>query len=365
MTTRNARPVPVSPPPGIGGRPIRPPASPPAGVGRNTPGGVGGGPVQVRSVGMELSNDFSRPSVPPPERGASSEVRTAQQINRQQESYFESSTVGGEVVKAPSTSSYNRSEIEGYLDCSLSSITLAECNLTLEEGVQLRIDWTSPEGKSATSILDLDKFIGNVSGRLVWGHGTSDFSQSCENPSLDGTFLIASCLHNDTYIEDRLDLSSYITYISNPSGGGFGPVDSDFSEFMASPNWMNFTIITQPDMSSFLGHPRFRKAVSGVAHRAVDEAMSNMQYVMQRMAQQMVQQMVDEAMEMVRLRSDLRIEREMDQLVKTAAVNAAYSGINRFTIMQSEARQAYNAFAPHINTPQLSHMNTVAVRDRV
>ncbi|KAF7378122.1 hypothetical protein MSAN_00236500 [Mycena sanguinolenta] len=283
--------------------------------------------------------------------------RAVQQTNRYQES-FERSTVGGEVVK--STDSYtNRVEIEEYLDRSLDSKTLADCILTLEDGVQLRIEWTSLDDKPANSILDLDKFIGNIDGRFVWGNGASGFSQSCNNPRLEGTFLVASCFYNGTYTEDRLNLDLYIIYSSAPSGDsgpGFGPVDSDFSEFMAAPNdWMNLTIITQPDMRTFLGHPRFQKVVSGVAHRAVGEAMVEMQYVMQQMAQQMVQQMVGEAMAMVRRRSTLHIEREMNQLVKTAAVHtAAYSNVDGFRLMQAGAIPPYNAFAAQIKAPLLS-----------
>ncbi|KAJ6480341.1 hypothetical protein C8R45DRAFT_351733 [Mycena sanguinolenta] len=234
-------------------------------------------------------------------------------------------------------------------------MTLADCKLTPEDGVQLRVEWMSLDDRPANSTLDLDKFIGNIGGRLVWGSGASSFSQSCNDPRLEGTFLVASCFHNGTYTEDRLNLDLYITYSSTSSGGsgpGFGPVDSEFSGFMASPNdWMNVTIITQPDMSTFLGHPRFRKVVSGVAQRSVDEAMSNMQHVMQQMAQQMVQHMVAEAMTMVRSRSTLHIEQEMDQLVRTAAAQAAaaYSNVNGFRIMQPEAIQPYNTFAAQIN----------------
>ncbi|KAJ7206313.1 hypothetical protein GGX14DRAFT_568286 [Mycena pura] len=316
------------------------------GFGRNAgspPGGAGRNANPGRSTPVPQQFD----------RRATSPAQQFKQSDRP--GFFEATTFSGpmepvatDVTKT--TTSFNRSEIEEYLDRS-TSLTLADCTLTLEDRAQLRIEWTAPNGQPGTSTLNLDQFIGNHGGRLAWPG--SDFSQSCENILLDGTSLVAMCAQggeSDAYTGSHLDLDHYLTYTS---GGGFGPIDTDLCDFMATPNWMNFTVVAQPDMGSFLGHPRFRKAVSGVAHRAVDEVMSNMQYVMQHMAQHMVQQMVDEAMDIVRTRSEQRIERDLDKLVQTAASNVAYSSINQFVVMQSEAIQAFNTLAPHINAAPL------------
>ncbi|KAJ7088251.1 hypothetical protein C8R44DRAFT_751829 [Mycena epipterygia] len=225
--------------------------------------------------------------------------------------------------------------------------TLADCQLDFElSTLTVTINpWSSNDEFDSTTV-NLDDYVGNIGGVLVWGGEVVEFSQSCSSIELQGTLLIAMCSLDERgslndAVRSSLDLNDHIAYIS--SRRCFEAVDPDpaLTELMSSANWMNFALITHPDLRGFLNSPAFQIAVKGVAQRAVDEVMSQMKKEMQEAVEKAVAKVSTEAAEF--------IESEMDTLTKRATNAAAYSGLGQLTIMSLEQKRAYDRFAPHIS----------------
>lgn len=208
------------------------------------------------------------------------------------------------------------------------------------DGANLTISWTAIDKGVKTYTIDLDIYVGVANGRLVWGRGYTDFSRDSSSFKLDGMILVA----NINGRESRLHLERHIVYTA-ADGGSFGPLPEDpaFSRFMSEGNWMNLTIVTKPDMSSFLEDAAFRNAVSGVARRAVENVMLDTQFMMETI--------VKKSLEAIREQAEFHIEKEMQRLITAAAIDAAYSNIARLTMMGIDEKQAYNLFASRINAP--------------
>ncbi|KAJ7440194.1 hypothetical protein FB451DRAFT_141994 [Mycena latifolia] len=224
-------------------------------------------------------------------------------------------------------------------------MTLADdCQLELDGSI-LTITPRSPDIKFNSTDLNLDEYVGNIGGELVWGGDAVDavkFSESCESIRLDGTLLLALCRHGkDEPVQAELDLNDHIAYNSTRRCFVAVVPDAAFTELMSSANWMNLTVITRPDMRSFLKNPAFQNAISSVAQRAIDEVMNQMKEVMALA--------VEEAVAMVSAKSEEYVQREMETLIKMATKSAANTGLGRLKMMQLEQRRAFNAFAPHIS----------------
>ncbi|KAJ7267062.1 hypothetical protein C8J57DRAFT_1326534 [Mycena rebaudengoi] len=265
--------------------------------------------------------------------------QSKQSSQRQESSY--SSTTRREDVKQNFESS--RQAIEEYRTRTSTKLTLADCQLDLKLSI---LTITSTEVELSSNTLDLDDYVGNISGELVWANGADKFTESCESIQLQGTILRASCPRGrDEFVQAELDLNEHIAYNSIRRCFVAIVPDEAFTELMSSANWMNFTVITRPDMRSFLSNPAFQSAISSVAQRAVDEVMAQMKTVMTLA--------VEEAVAIVSARSEEYVQDEMETLVKMATKSAAYSGLGQLQMMQLEQRRAFNTFAPYISAPSL------------
>ncbi|KAJ7267090.1 hypothetical protein C8J57DRAFT_1326601, partial [Mycena rebaudengoi] len=259
---------------------------------------------------------------------------------RQESSY--NSTTRREDVKQNFESS--RQAIEEYRTRTSTKLTLADCQLDLRLSI---LTITSTEVELSSNTLDLDDYVGNISGELVWASGADKFTKSCENIQLQGTVLRASCPRDrDEFVQSELDLNEHIVYNSIRRCFVAIVPDEAFTELMSSANWMNFTVITRPDMRSFLSHPAFQNAIRSVAQRAVDEVMTQMKTVMTLA--------VEEAVAIVSARSEEYVQDEMETLIKMATKSAACSGLGQLKMMQLEQRRAFNTFAPYISAPSIS-----------
>ncbi|KAJ7267116.1 hypothetical protein C8J57DRAFT_1326638 [Mycena rebaudengoi] len=264
--------------------------------------------------------------------------QSKQSSQRQDSSY--NSTTRREDVKQSFESS--RQAIEEYRTRTSTKLTLADCQLDLK----LSILTITTEVELSSNTLDLDDYVGNISGELVWANGADKFTDSCESIQLQGTVLRASCPRSrDEFVQAELDLNEHIAYNSIRRCFVAIVPDEAFTELMSSANWMNFTVITRPDMRSFLGNPAFQNAIRSVAQRAVDEVMTQMKTVMMLA--------VEEAVSIVSARSEEYVQDEMETLIKMATKSAAYSGLGQLKMMQLEQRRAFNTFAPHISAPTI------------
>ncbi|KAJ7609415.1 hypothetical protein FB45DRAFT_944413 [Roridomyces roridus] len=231
--------------------------------------------------------------------------------------------------------------LEEYRNSPVQTLTLADCNLTLQANSLLKIVPRSSSITLEDDTLDLDDYIGELGGELTWGTETR-FSDKCENIRLEGTIIYATCPRGpDERVQSSLDLAEHLVF----KGRRFEPVlpDDAFTELMASAAWMNFTLISRPDMGGFLRHPAFQSAISRVAQSAVEKAMEEMKSAMALA--------VEEAVAMVALKSEEYVRAEMESLLMLATNAAAYAGLANMTMMQANQRRAYNVFAPHIASP--------------
>ncbi|KAJ7204012.1 hypothetical protein C8J57DRAFT_1407631 [Mycena rebaudengoi] len=241
---------------------------------------------------------------------------------RQESSY--SSTTRREDVKQSFESS--RQAIEEYRTRTSTKLTLADCQLDLKLSI---LTITTTEVELSSNTLDLDDYVGNIGGELVWASGADKFTKSCESIQLQGTVLRASCSRDrDEFVQSELDLNEHIVYNSIRRCFMAIVPDEAFTELMSSANWMNFTNV-----------------IRSVAQRAVDEVMAQMKTVMMLA--------VEEAVSIVSARSEEYVQDEMETLIKMATKSAAYSGLGQLKMMHLEQRRAFNTFAPYISAPTI------------
>ncbi|KAJ7235342.1 hypothetical protein C8J57DRAFT_1572052 [Mycena rebaudengoi] len=174
-------------------------------------------------------------------------------------------------------------------------LILNDCQLDLAFSI-LTISPNSPDEFNSTTV-DLDE--------LVWAGGAVKFTESSTNIRLEGQFLVAMCSvgsDDSGVVEAKLDLDEHIAY-------------------------MNFTVVTQPEMRRFLAHPAFQAAISGVARRAVEEVMNQMKVVMA--------EAVEQAVMHVSAQSEEYVQNEMETLIKKATKTAAYAGLGQLKLMET------------------------------
>ncbi|KAF7366091.1 CVNH domain-containing protein [Mycena venus] len=251
--------------------------------------------------------------------------------------------------------------------------TLLDCELVL-----LRSELTiSPKPSSVqfeSTTVDLNQHIGNADGELVWG-GVG-FSDSCRDIHLEETILVAVFSRRGGSEEDqsRLDLDNHFNYSTRFRRFVPVPPATALAEFSAK--YMHFAIITQPDMRSFFKSSPFQDAISTVARRAIEGAMSDMQSQMQdkmtnavttmqaEMAraviamqeemnravtavQEEMERAVTDAVNKVTTESEEYVQEELRSLTKGAVNHTAYD-VSKLAIMAPNQKHAFNQFAPYI-----------------
>ncbi|KAJ6494533.1 hypothetical protein C8R45DRAFT_1073022, partial [Mycena sanguinolenta] len=239
--------------------------------------------------------------------------------------------------------------LEKYRNTRRSSRqTLANCNLELQVPILTISPKSSSDFEFNSAEINLADYVGDIGGELVWGGGAGRFSDSCFGIRLEGTFLLASSLFDEN--ERWLNLDDHITYITARRCFEPAAPDLDFAEFVSSARWMNLTVITQPDMRSFFRDPTFQKVISRIAHRAIEEVMSQIK-------EEMIGA-VEQAVIKISAESRRFVDSEMDTLVKKATRTASYTGLRQLTMMGPKQRVAFNHFAPTISAaPIIEEMN--------
>jgi hypothetical protein len=206
----------------------------------------------------------------------------------------------------------------------------------------------SDVGFNSTTI-DLDEYVENIGGELFWGEGGIRFSESCHDIRLEKTFLLASCPRgrdDSEFVQAKLNLDDHIGFIADRTCFEAVALDPAFTELVSSANWMNFAVIMQPDIRSFLRNTAFQNTIMDAARRTVGEVMHQMMEEMTRA--------VETAVKRIGAESEGYIQSEMDTLAKKATKTAAYTGLGQVTMMDLEQRLALNRFAPYIAAAPVS-----------
>ncbi|KAJ7840128.1 hypothetical protein B0H13DRAFT_2366392 [Mycena leptocephala] len=277
--------------------------------------------------------------------GAQGETRSAfkansfQQGNQQQESFEYFSHRDGEEA---------RRTVESFEEVRTTTrslrLTLHDCDLVLRESTLIITPRSSESDIIAPTEVNLDAYVGNIEGKLVWGF--SGFTETSENIRLEGTFLLASCLN----------LANHFVYMAGRRR--FVAVNPDPDLMKASVDQMNFSVITRPDIAGFLNSPAFQNAVSGVARNALGDVMTRIREEMMSVIAVAVAKAVETAVEAavttVSNESEQYVESEMAALSMKATGTAAYSGLAQLTVMQARQKRAYNRFAPHIGAAPIT-----------
>lgn len=224
--------------------------------------------------------------------------------------------------------------------------------------MELTITWPVPalpgvgkldgeKGQETSITVNLDQFIENANGHLVWTRTARGFSQECKpgSISLDGTVLVAWCRVTwsgkpDDYHESSLDLKNHFVFTDS----GFKPSDpddiSELTAMISSASWMDFTFITQANLSAFLQNPAFKKTVSSIARRAIELANSQANAVIQQM-QQMVWRL-----QTINEHSEQYIQHQVAAVIQSAAETAgAVAAMGKLTMMAAQQKAAYANFA--------------------
>lgn len=100
----------------------------------------------------------------------------------------------------------------------------------------------------APTEVNLDAYVGNIEGKLVWGF--SGFTETSENIRLEGTFLLASCVRESStkLKKAKLNLANHFVYMAGRRR--FVTVNPDPDLMKASVDQMNFSVITRPDIGA-------------------------------------------------------------------------------------------------------------------
>ncbi|KAJ6449199.1 hypothetical protein C8R45DRAFT_1224486 [Mycena sanguinolenta] len=328
-------------------------------------GGTGGGGGEVGGAGGEGKGIDFQSRTPPDRAGAHNRSQTPDGGNDPsgdgRNSMMVSSTSGlrmngrlsdaRQVRTAESTlveakrreSNMTRVNGSGNIDVTLAH---SDCHLHLEGSV-LIISWEPPDSAPQNFTVDLNQFIGVAAGQVVWGDA-ANFPIQCDEFKLSGTVVHATARIHNTVLENSFDLNYHIAYTP---AGGFAPVlaDPEFSTFMSTVNWMNFTVIGQANMEAFLKNPALQKAVAKAAKHAVMQGVNELRAHMEEVRSRT--EKVMEALESIEMMTERRIQHQMETLVRTSALSSAIFGQHQLAMMMPEQRWAYNSFASQIIAP--------------
>ncbi|KAJ6554637.1 hypothetical protein B0H19DRAFT_1235888 [Mycena capillaripes] len=273
-----------------------------------------------------------------------SELNSYQQTSQRREnSEYHSTRKSDKLTKNFESSEPNRSTRR------TRGRNLADCDLALQVPILTISPKSSSDFQFNPTEIDLDDYVGDIDGELVWGGDALKFSDSCPSIRLEGTFLLATSLLDET--ERKLNLEDHIAYMASRRCFEAVTPDLELAELMSSAKWMDLTVVARPDMRNFLRDPAFQKAVSRVVRRAVEEVMSEVKEEMIRA--------VEQAVTMVAAGSHQYVDSEMDALARVANKTTAYTGLGQLTMMGLKQLAAFNEFAPKIGAiPIIEEMNT-------
>jgi hypothetical protein len=223
----------------------------------------------------------------------------------------------------------------------------------------LTIEWmVTGTSDRLNIIVDLDKWIAVVEGRLVW-NGQGGFMAACQTgttPAIDGTFLVVfiriSVRGVEQHVETRLNLNDYFIYSEID---GFEPIkpDPELVHFMTSSSWMNLRVMAQANLHLLVSNPIFRKAVSNVARRATERATKRANEERKAVMEEMMRQTL-ERLSSIKEESELYIAREVTVFIKSMAKSAKlYTELTSFALMEMNEEITYDGFEGLLPKPQM------------
>lgn len=126
------------------------------------------------------------------------------------------------------------------------------------------------------STVDLNKFIGNINGKLCWGH--SNFVGSSRNIKLQGLRLVAECQTNDGKVwkESSLDLHHNLRNRNGCLEVIMQKCDEKMSVMLSEVPWMKFKVVAEPDVSILTSHPAVKQAMASIAETTVTHVATSM-----------------------------------------------------------------------------------------
>ncbi|KAJ6495054.1 hypothetical protein C8R45DRAFT_162972 [Mycena sanguinolenta] len=259
-----------------------------------------------------------------------SETRTSETRTSTSESNTETTSTSTEIV------TYEERDLKS------STLSVQVANLTIEWMVTGTSD-------KLNIIVDLDKWIAVVEGRLVW-NGKGGFVAECQTgttPAINGTFLVVSIRISvrgvEQHVETRLDLNDYFIYSEID---GFEPIkpDPELMHFMTSSSWMNLRVMAQANLHLLVSNPIFRKAVSNVARRATERATKRANEERKAVMEEMMRQTL-EKLSSIKEESELYIAREVNVFIKSMAKSAKlYTELSSFALMEMNEEITYDGF---------------------
>ncbi|KIK55481.1 hypothetical protein GYMLUDRAFT_47683 [Collybiopsis luxurians FD-317 M1] len=130
------------------------------------------------------------------------------------------------------------------------------------------------------SQLDLDRFIGLIDGRLVWGH--QGFYSLCRNVKLEGYSLYAeSARDSKNRVTSTLDLSRYLYVYNGALGIKVDAGKANLSTFLTEAPWLKFKVVTESNSDAVLGtvgeQATFKTAFSSLAEATSKHIVAEMQ----------------------------------------------------------------------------------------
>ncbi|KAJ6495063.1 hypothetical protein C8R45DRAFT_1133277 [Mycena sanguinolenta] len=272
-----------------------------------------------------------------------SETRTSETRTSTSESNIETTSTSTEIV------TYEERDMKS----STLSVTLSV------QAANLTIEWmVTGTSERLNIVVDLDKWIAVVEGRLVW-NGKGGFIAECQTgttPAINGTFLVVSIrsVRGVEYVETRLDLNDYFIYSDID---GFEPIkpDPELVHFMTSSSWMNVRVMAQANLHLLVSNPIFRKAVSNVARRATERATKRANEERKTVMEEMMRQTL-ERLSSIKEESEVYIAREVTVFIKSMAKSAKlYTELTNFTLMEMNEEITYDGFEGLLPPPK-THM---------
>ncbi|THU92010.1 Cyanovirin-N [Dendrothele bispora CBS 962.96] len=134
------------------------------------------------------------------------------------------------------------------------------------QGSVLHADCRKADGSFASSTIDLDEYIGVVSGKLVWGR--KGFRSECTNIRLEEDTIKVECRDEETHssVTADLDLSRYLQAYDGILGVKVTEAsEAELSDLLSEARWMKLKVVAEPDASTVIKNPAFKDAFSSLA----------------------------------------------------------------------------------------------------
>jgi hypothetical protein len=183
-----------------------------------------------------------------------------------------STSMTSHAAMSRSSSSFSSSKFRYHSQQLLLDET---CSNFALKGSFLHCDIHHEDGRVSHTSLDLNLYIGDIDGRLVWD--ANGFSKTCTEIHIEGFFLIARC-HNpanrEEYLVSRLDLRTRLRV--QGSVIIFVETNKKLSMMLSEVPWMKFKVIAEPDLSVFGAHPVIKQTMTRVAESTVEHVTKSM-----------------------------------------------------------------------------------------